>query len=402
MMWIERDISKQLLNDSGVYIQILVGPRQCGKSSLLSFLSKNKFREVTFDDLQLRILANQDPALFLEQHKPPLIIDEVQYAPNIFPELKKIVDELKKQQLFFGKTKKSKTIFRLTGSNQILMDKQVKESLVGRANYYYLNTLSVNEIKKAFPNESIGNIMFIGGWPELYTNKNISVVRYLNDYIRNYIEKDIVLSAGVQKQNEFHTVLGMLAARTGELLNYSAVANNSGVKSITIKEWASILEKTNLIYLLKPYANNLNKRLVKIPKLYFLDTGLAVRLQGWSEPEPFMKNPYVGHIFETLVLSEIIKCMNNYGKNWNVYMWRTKDGEEIDFVIEKANGDVLALDAKMGIHSVEPKSLPKSFTNTFKNVKQLILVSFGGKKLFLTKNCMQLPISKLTDFLRNF
>ena len=147
----------------------------------------------------------------------------------------------------------------------------------------------------------------------------ISVKTYLNDYIRSYVEKDILISAGIQKISEFHRVLSLLSARTGQLLEYSSIAQDSGVSSVTVKEWTSVLERADLIYLLKPYFNNLNKRLIKSPKLYFLDTGLAVRLQGWQEILPLFNSPQIGSLFETLVLAEMIKFIRNYRKDWQIF-----------------------------------------------------------------------------------
>lgn len=394
-MWIQREIDQYILASSGELIQIIIGPRQCGKSSLLWHLDSS-FHEVTFDDLQMRTMANQDPALFLTQQKIPLIIDEAQYVPNIFPELKKVVDDWKRKRLK-DKTALPSTLFRLTGSNQILLDKNVKESLVGRAGHYYLNTLSVSEILRSFSNMSIFEIMFKGGWPELYISKS-NPVKYLNEYIRTFIEKDIVMSAGISKLQEFHTVIGMLAARTGEFINYSSIAQDSGVKSVTVKEWVSVLERANLIYLLKPYQSNLNKRLIKAPKIYFLDTGLACRLQGWQDQSPMTLSPQAGHLFETLVLAEIIKFNNNHGKNWDISLWRTKEGEEVDFIIKNENGDAIVIDAKMGIHSVEAIKVPESMKKTIPKIKQLIVVSLGGKRQFLSKDCLQVPIAELARY----
>ena len=399
-MWIQRDISDQLKQNQGEYVQILIGPRQCGKSSLLWYMGKDEYSEVTFDDLQARTLANNDPAFFLSQQKLPLIIDEVQYAPNIFPEIKKIVDNVKKETLTKKEKNNIKVLFRLTGSNQVLMDKNVKESLVGRAGYYYLNTLSVSEIFNTFPDMEIQDILFKGGWPELYTNDKLNTIKFLNDYISNYIEKDIVLSSGISKQKEFHTVLGMLAARTGEILNYSSISSSSGVKSVTVKEWVSVLERTKLVYLLSPFESNLNKRLTKSPKIYFLDTGVAARLQGWSELKPMMLSSQAGHLFETLVLAEIIKFKNNYCNNLKISVWRTKEGEEIDFIIEKEKGEIIAIDSKMGIHSVQPVELPPSFKKTFPGAKEIIVVSYGGEMKYLSPGCLQVPISRLTEYLK--
>lgn len=398
-MWIKRDIAKRLQENRGIYVYILIGPRQCGKSTLFATLGKGKFHEVTFDDFQMRNMAEKDPALFLEQYSPPLIIDEIQYAPNIFPEIKRIVDNLKKKRTLNNEKDDVEVLFYLTGSNQILLDTQVKETLVGRASYYYLNTLSVHEIKNAYPDTKLTTIMFKGGWPELYTNTDLDPVKYLNDYIRNYIEKDIIASAGIIKKKEFHTVLGMLAARTGNILNHSSLAKDSGVKSVTIYEWISVLERTALLYLLPPFETNLNKRLTKSPKVYFLDTGLTTRLQGWMDVHPILTSPQAGALFETLVLGEIVKCIMNFGKNWKVSLWRTKDGEEVDFIIDNGKGGILALDAKLSIHSAESIPLPSALSNTFPNLKHTILVTYDGKKHWLSKQCLQIPLSELTDFL---
>ena len=398
-MWIPREISEVISGTQNELVQIVIGPRQCGKSSLLWHLSSD-FREVTFDNLQSRTLAQSDPALFLSNYSPPLIIDEVQYAPNIFPEIKQRVDHLKKQRLN-NPQQTLPVMFRLTGSNQILMDKNVKESLVGRAGYYYLNTLSVSEILAAELPVSCMDILFKGGWPELYV-ADIPIVKYLNDYIRLYIEKDIVLSAGITKQSEFHTVLGLLGARTAQILNYSAIAKDSGVKSVTIKDWVSLLERSNLVYLLRPFASNLNTRLIKSPKLHFLDTGLACRLQGWTEIEPMSRSPQAGHLFESLVLAEIVKCMHNHGKNWQLFYWRTRNGEEIDFIIKTESGNMLALDAKLGIHSVAPTVLPPSFRKMAPEVEKLYIVSIGGQRQILRADCEQIPIAELSRFLLSF
>ncbi len=398
-MYIKRDIEQRLQKDKGSYVQILIGPRQCGKSTAFAVLGEDKFDEVTFDDLQLRLLAERDPSLFLVQHPPPLLIDEVQYAPNIFPEIKKIIDQIKRKRLLEKHPEEVKVLFRLTGSNHILLDQNVKETLVGRASYFYMNTLSVHELKNAFPDINLNQVMFQGGWPELYSNPQLNPIQYLNDYIHNYIEKDIVVSAGIVKKKEFHTVLGMIAARTANILNHSSLAKDSGVKSVTIHEWISVLERTQLLYLLPPIESNLNKRLIKSPKVYFLDTGLAVRLQGWLDFHPLVISPQAGALFETLVLSEIVKCNLNFGKNWKISMWRTKEGEEVDFIIENNKGDILALDAKLGIMGVDPIKIPLSLNRTFSHLKQIVVVSYDGKKLQLSKECLQVPLKGLTEFL---
>jgi len=411
-MFIQRD-SAALLLHSPAWIQVLLGPRQCGKSTLFASLfasgDKNSgesriFKEITFDDLQMRQLANQDPALFLQQFdNTPLLLDEVQYVPHLFPELKKKIDQLKRENVFnkTGSSQKQECLFRLTDSNQILMDKNIKESLAGRASYYHLNTLTVHEILQALPKTTLQDILFKGGWPELYTNHNLSVTRYLNDYIRSYVEKDIILNSGIQKMAEFLTVLRLCAARTSQETDYTDIQKDSGVSSVTIKEWITILERADLVYQLKPYFNNLNKRLIKRPKLYFLDTGLAVRLQGWSESLSLLSSPQIGGLFETLVLAEIVKFIRNYDKDWEIFFARTKDRQEIDFIIKTAQGDIHAFEAKYAIQNVSRNiKYPPALEKELNPKLPLVVVTAGGQKIQISSRCMTLPIADLHDYLQ--
>lgn len=400
-MYITRDIT-QLLNQDHSWIQVLSGPRQCGKSTLLAALSTKTFQEICFDDLALRRLANQDPAFFLDQYSGPLLLDEIQYVPNLFPELKRRVDLLKRAALHPGKTQKKLPLYRLTGSNQILMDQNVKESLAGRAHYYALNTLSVHEIQQALPDQLLKDILFKGGWPELYSMTDVTTIPFLNSYIHSYVEKDIVLSSGIQKLQEFHTVLALLAARTGQLSDYSELAKASGVRSVTIKEWLSLLERADLIYKLPPFFNNLSKRLIKTPKWYFLDTGLASRLQGWTDSTPLLQSPQAGPLFETLVCSELLKFIRNRGKDWRLHLWRTKEGEEVDFLLETSSNQFYAFDAKLSLQGKpEPMGLPVSLTKTVTLAHPLCLITFSGEKRNISKQCMQIPIHGLYAFLEN-
>lgn len=402
-MWIKRDMQTLLQTDAGMLIHIVLGPRQCGKSSLLQYICSQKYTEITLDDLVIRRLAEEDPDFLLAQYQLPIIIDEIQYAPNLFPAIKKYIDNIKRKRLMEKERKHVTTVlFYLTGSNQVLLDKYVKETMVGRAYYFYLNTLSVHEIKSSRPSISIRTILFQGGWPELYNEPLISPVSYLNNYIRQYLEKEIILSVGITKQREFGIFLGMLAGRTGQLLNLSDLAKDSGVSVNTLKEWVSVLERTQLIKLLQPFATNLNKRLTKTPKIYFLDTGLAVRLQGWSEVQPMIQSPLCGGLFETLVFAEIIKYIFNFQKNWHVFLWRTKEQEEIDFLIQTSRDIWIAIDAKLSMGSSTNKHLPASFSKQFPNIDKLILVTMEGEHRALSPTCVQVPIANLAAYLQNF
>lgn len=396
-MYIERDIIARLKSNAQP-AQLVIGPRQCGKSTLLSHVSAGKAEEISFDDFALRELANRDPALFFEQFVPPLILDEIQYVPALFPEIKKRIDVLKKARLQ-NNAATIPVLFRMTGSNQWLLDTNVKESLVGRASYFYLNTLTVHEIIKAFPKKNFAEILFAGGMPEYYINADLLLMQYLNDYIHSYIEKEVMLTMGIQKQASFSTLLRLLAARTGMLLDYTSIGNEAGIAAVTVKEWVGVLAHNQFVHCLQPYANNLNKRLIKTPKCYFFDTGIAARLQGWQSMTPMLVSPQVGALFETLVFAEIFKFIQNYGKDWQLYFWRTKDGEEIDFVIITANGCVIPFDAKMSVQRLQPMLLPPAFKTLFKDAKPLVLVTAAGNPLKLSENCISMPITHLHDWL---
>ncbi len=370
-MWIKRDISDILQKNTDL-VQILIGPRQTGKSSLLSRISTNYF-EISLDDLHSRELANSDPEqLYALAHGQPLLIDEAQLAPEIFYFIKRKVDQHRK----LDKTRKN--LFRLTGSNQIFLDKNVKESLAGRASFYEMTTLSVSEILRS-QNLSISEILFRGGWPELYIEEKLNIMNFLDDYINSYLEKDIVLSAGIQKQRDFLQLCKLLAARTGTLLNSSEIGSEVGVEQSTIRDWISILEKMKIISLVPSYTSNLTNRLVKRPKIYFLDTGLAVHLQGWNNATAFLLSPASGHMFENLVFTEIYKTIKNFKKNWTIYHWRSRDGEEIDFFIEGDNQKKLLIEVKKSPQNPKDyKNFPE-IKKTFKtSPPPLILVHMEG------------------------
>jgi len=352
-MWIERDIAK-LIQENTDPVQIIRGPRQCGKSSLILKLDPG-FQELSLDDPSLRELAQSDPELFLKQFGgKKLFIDEAQYAPALFPSIKRKVDLYKRES-----KQKWKTIIRLTGSNQILMDKHVKESLAGRASFFDMNSLSVSEILSK-KKTSIQNILYSGGYPEIHAQSHSNPKKFLDDYINSYVEKDIVLSAGIQKSRQFLSFIKLLAGRVSNVLEYANLAQEVGVDSKTIKDWISILERMQIIQLVMPYSTNLSKRLIKSPKVYFTDTGLACRLQGWTSAEPILTSPQQGPLFENLVFTEIYKLNQNYQLGWEIFHWRSKDGEEIDFLIQKSPYQFLFIEAKVSPVSVrEPNTMPE-------------------------------------------
>lgn len=397
-MWIKRDLEAIWGGSPTLPVRILRGVRQCGKSALLQRMASSSRQHVTLDDLQARQTAIQDPGLFFEQYPWPLIVDEVQYAPPLFPEIKKRIDRLRAEKQASGKPDLSSPIW-LTGSNQILIDKEFRESLAGRAAYFTLHPLSVAELKNGVEGFSTGDCFLKGGWPELYLESPPSPVEFLNNYLLTYIEKDIVLSAGLLKTSTFEKAIGLFAARAATTLNASEVAGLTGVHTATIQDWLGLLARNQIIFLLPGYFDNISKRLAKSPRLYFLDTGLASRLQGWSQLEPLQKSPQIGPLFANLVLSEIVKTRDFFRKEWSLYYWRTKDGEEIDFLVQDAQKNTLILEAKYAAQAVPKLSIPAAFKKQFSQVKTLAIVTFGGSGKRLGPETLQCPITELRDYL---
>lgn len=391
-MWIERDIST-FLQENNDLLQVLRGPRQCGKTSLLLRLDP-EFKELSLDDPALRELAQKDPELFLSQFDThqKIFIDEAQYAPSLFPSLKRRVDLYKRN----FPDRAHQTLIRLTGSNQILMDKNIKESLAGRASFFDLNTLSVSEILETFPNTKIQNILYQGGWPEIYSSDKKNPKKFLDDYINSYIEKDIVLTAGIQKSNEFLKFVRLIAGRVGQILDYSSLSKDVGVDSKTIKEWVSVLERMHVITLVQPYSSNLSSRLIKSPKVYFLDTGLACRLQGWQDSQPILTSPQQGFLFENLVLAEIYKLNSNFQLGWQIYHWRSREGEEVDFLIQKSPSDFLFIECKVSATDGTQISDFPEVRKVFKSkIPELIVCHQEGTMRLAQK----VPIKLLKDYL---
>ncbi|MDP1609116.1 MAG: DUF4143 domain-containing protein [Chlamydiales bacterium] len=223
----------------------------------------------------------------------------------------------------------------------------MRESLAGRANYFQLNTLSLHELKNAFsPPVSLKMLFMRGGWPELYISPDLNPVQFLNDFIATFIEKDIVTAAGIEKKAAFTKALQLLSARVAQLLNYSDIAKNIGIDTTTVQAWTSLLEENGIVRVLQPYYTNLNQRLIKNPKIYLEDTGLAVRLQGWSEFEPIVTSPYSGHLLENLALGEICRFFINQGMPPEIYFVRSKKQVEVDFLVQLPNQRYIAIEVK--------------------------------------------------------
>lgn len=351
-MYIQRHLESQIREASKFYPVVMVcGQRQVGKSTMLNHIKEKKRRYVTLDDGNARRLAEKDPALFFETYGFPLLIDEFQRVPSILLEMKRIVDK----KALEGEDNNG--MYWLTGSQKFKMMKDVSESLAGRIAVFDMSGLSaaeiegreagvfypvVEELRRRVQNyqpktvHEIYEQIFRGGMPKLIATK-LDRERFYTDYINTYLERDIKELALVGKLGEFYDFLVFMAARTSMELKYSEIANAIGISAPTAKEWVSILERSGIIFILRPYYNNITNRLVKTPKMYFMDTGLAAYLCRWPNAETLEKGAMDGAFFETYVVSEIVKSYYNAGKRPDLYYYRDIDGKEIDLLF--AEGD---------------------------------------------------------------
>jgi len=393
-MYVARDFSNILTKETSLEAVLLWGPRQVGKTTLLSQL--NLKASLFLDDLGKRQASQEDPAFVMNNLETPCLIDEAQYAPHLFPEIKLRIDKRRRDNL---KSKiKRETLYFLTGSNKFLLDERVKESLAGRCSLYTLHGLSVKELKKFKSDISVKKIIFCGGFPDLHTQEHILPSKYINDYIISFVEKDVAFAGGVKKINQFHTVLRLLAARTGQFLNVLEVANTAGVEQKTVQHWIDLLRKNLILELVEPYSTNLSKRITKMKKLFFYDCGLCVRLQGHNDETSMWNSPQIGSLFETLVFSEIVKTRDNFLKNWNLFSWRTKDQREIDFILQDGNR-FLFIEVKLGIHGVKTFELDAEAKKVFPSPFNKIVVSVAEEIVALNSNTMSVPIGLLGEYL---
>lgn len=347
MIYINRQMESAVLSASEHYPVVMVcGQRQTGKSTMLRHLSDEGRRYVTFDDAKTKNLAKEDPALFFETYGTKLIIDEFQRVPDILLEIKRIVDDT----AYRGEN--ANGMFWLTGSQKFVMMKNISESLAGRVAVFNMLPLSQREIdnrpfslfdpdiaalkQRAIDHYTTLDIftrIFEGGLPKIVSDKGIDRELYYSSYMNTYIEKDISSLEQIGKLDEFRSFVTCMAANTARELNLNSISKVVGVSAPTIKAWITILERSGMIFILRPYSSNITKRLVKQPKCYFLDTGLAAYLTSWPSAETLMNGNASGAFFETYVVSEILKSFYNNGKEPLLYYYRDFDQKEIDLIL---------------------------------------------------------------------
>ena len=377
---------------------LVTGPRQVGKSTLLQNSPKTgKIPYISFDDTSEITAVKTDPKGFLSLHPPPVVFDEIQYAPELFPYLKLEVDKNKRKGMYFlsGIFRRVPTGTRFpSGSQQFHLMKSVSESLAGRIGILQLMGLSMRETgadkfnKPFIPTmeyftarkKSAGHYSADEIWETIHTGSYPAVASgfskqkpFYDSYIRTYIERDVRLLAQVGDELAFMQFITVAANRTGQMLNYRDMARDVQISEPTAKKWLSILVTSGLVYLLPPFSMNVEKRVVKTPKLYFLDTGLAAYLTKWTSPDVLRQGAAAGAFFETFVISEILKSYYNNGTEPALFYYRDKDSKEIDLLIME-NGTLYPLEIKM---TATPKKEDAAVFKVLKSVKNF-KVGTGG------------------------
>lgn len=327
MSFIKREIEKNLLKATKQFSAvILTGARQVGKSTLVRELFPN-YGYVSLDEIDTRTYAQDDPRGFLKSHPTPLIIDEIQEAPELLNYVKKIIDD-----------NRSKTgLFIITGSQQFSLMEGVQESLAGRAAVLELHSFSMHELKEAgkIKEQDWSWIVERGSYPELWLKKSMNLQLWYSSYIKTFLERDI--KANLQKNylKHYEQFLNLVIARCGQELNYADIAKDLGVDEKTVKSWLAFLERSQIIFLLEPYPKKIEKKQVsKKPKIYFYDTGLIAHRLGYRTNEQIKKSPISGALFENLVISELIKRHKANLESGFFYHFREKNGLEIDLIYE--------------------------------------------------------------------
>jgi predicted AAA+ superfamily ATPase len=359
----------------------VTGPRQSGKTTLCRKLFP-EYNYVSLEKPDIRRRAQNDPNGFLEDLKERAIIDEVQRVPELFSYIQVIVDEAQIPGQFI-----------LTGSAQFELFEKIGQSLAGRTTLLKLLPFSFGEIYKSDDTISIDDVLFKGFYPRIF-DQELNPSEALSHYFSTYIERDLRSIINIKDLSRFETFIRLCSGRTGQILNFNALANEAGINHNTASSWISVLEASYLVFRLKPHYNNLNKRLVKAPKLYFIDCGLACNLLDMQNPGHLANHPLKGSLFETFIVSEILKQQLNRSLRPNLYYWRDNVGHEIDLILDFGT-TVLPIEIKSG------KTITSDFFKNLDYYRKLnsssakALLIYGGDESYIEKNTWILSYKKI-------
>ena len=398
-----REVKERIKKINNTFrVLVVTGPRQVGKTTVLDSLMPENMTKVSLDDETLRKEAQENPKIFLDSYPTPLFIDEVQYAPQLFPYIKMRVDNDKTRGQYW-----------LSGSQLFDLMKNVTESLAGRAGIVKMNSFTYSEIKQntekeIFDPENLKQKQYIdvnetferifyGGMPELYDIPDMDRNDFYYSYINTYIEKDIKKIKNIGNIETFKKFMRDVAIRTGTTLNYSDIANDVGISVNTIREWISILVSTGIIYLLEPYSSSRIKRLTHMPKIIFMDMGLACYLANWESAKELQLSKLSGYFFESFVVSEIIKSYDNKGIRLEISHFRNKETEEIDLILYK-NNTLYPLEIKKSANPT--KEMMKNFKYLEKDNKKIGtggIICLYDKLMKLDENNYIIPLSSVIN-----
>ncbi len=371
---------------------VVTGPRQSGKTTLYRMLFSKTHNFISLEDPDVRVRAKEDPLNFLNQYKPPLIIDEIQYFPELLSYIKTKIDSNRKpgQWLF-------------TGPQNFILMNNISQSLAGRIATLSLLPFSISELvdnaqgtkdfinwskdkqlnKQANNKISLSESILRGFYPEIATNKKVDRKLWCSSYITTYLERDIRSLTNIGDLSQFERFLIACAIRTGQILNISEIARDIGISVPTAKRWLSLLETGQQIYLLYPYYKNIGKRIMKSPKIYFCDTAICSYLLGIHNSETLLGSPYFGNLFETMIVIDFLKRFLHFGDKPSMYYFRTRDGLEVDLVIEIAGYLYLyEIKSSMTILPKHAASLKRMINEFGSIIKEAALIS-GTEDNFL-------------------
>lgn len=415
--YINRLLEKSILKTSKIFPVVLIcGPRQVGKTTILEKIKKDNKLEmnyITLDDPIERKLAKEDPSLFLEKYSTPLVIDEIQYATELLPYMKMIVDKKRIEALEKNEPEPNGLYF-LTGSQMFSMMRNVSESLAGRVGIIDMYGLSYSELineqqdyflptfdrcKKREKNKrpdinEVFKMIINGSFPKIYQTEEDVAELFFRGYLRTYLERDIRDIINIKDETKFLTFISALAARTGQELNYNNLSADVGIDNKTAEKWLSILKTSGIVFLLQPYSNNPTKRVIKTSKLYFTDTGLACFLSGYSDSKTLERSAINGAIFENYVIMEIVKSYVNNNMDPRLYLsyYRDSNQKEIDLIIN-INNTVYPIEIKKTKNP--DKSMIKNFTVLQKDNVQIGeggIICMTEKLIPIDKNNNAIPI----------
>lgn len=415
MPYITRDIESKLKEAAKQFASITIyGPRQVGKSTVIKRLFHD-VPSISMDNMELRNYALKDPSGFVKSLETPILIDEIQKAPELLEGIKEIIDKKKLEWLEKGED--VKLLYILSGSNQFELQEAISESLAGRTCVFNLSSLSYNEIagrgshapfspsldvlksKAAKLGETrsrreIFSSIFLGGMPE-YIDRSLSRDMFFSSYLSTYLEKDVRKLVEADKITVFLDFMKYVALRSACQINYSEIARSVGIDARTVKSWLSILETSGIIKQITPYYKNLSDRITKANKLYFMDTGLCAYLCGIPSSEILERSAFAGAFYETYVVSEIIKSFyNGYKSTDCIYYYRDKDQKEVDLVIEEFDS-VYPIEIKKGVGTVSSKKSFSVLSKYGKKVNVGLVIDSSEKLMRLNDEAYICPIDMI-------